>query len=203
VFENAKNDFVGICRFMCSASASGSVFWLHLIGSMTSPSRLADIDWEAWRPHDTATLLFVLEGERVLLIRKKRGLGAGKINAPGGRLEPAETVLEAAVREVEEEVCVTPFEIEARGTLKFEFVDGYRLEAHLFVAHGFRGEPTETDEAIPIWFARDRLPFSEMWADDALWLPRVLDGESVIGRFIFDGDAMLDHELTSGALSSR
>lgn len=169
---------------------------------MPVPRRLSEIDWEAWRPQDTATLLFVLDGDRVLLIRKKRGLGAGKINAPGGRLEPEESALAAAVREVEEEVCVTPFEIEARGTLKFEFVDGYRLEAHVFVARGHRGEPAETDEAIPIWFARSELPFSEMWADDALWLPLVLAGESVTGRFIFDGDAMLDHELTSEALSS-
>jgi hypothetical protein len=36
-----------------------------------------------------------------------------------------------------------------------------------------------------------------MWADDALWLPLVLAGRSVSGRFVFDGDAMLDHELTS------
>jgi len=168
---------------------------------MRAPSRLTDIDWEAWRPHDTATLLFVLDGDRVLLIRKKRGLGAGKINAPGGRLEPDETPLAAAVREVEEEVCVTPFEIEARGTLRFEFVDGYRLQAHVFVAGGYRGEPTETDEAVPLWFARSELPFSEMWADDALWLPRVLGGEIVSGRFIFDGDAMLDHELTSATVA--
>lgn len=170
---------------------------------MTLPSRVRDIDWDAWRPHDTATLLFVLDGDRVLLIRKKRGLGAGKINAPGGRLEPEETALAAAVREVEEEVCVTPYEIEARGTLRFEFVDGYRLQAHVFVAYAFRGEPAETDEAIPIWFSRSQLPFSEMWADDALWLPRVLAGESVSGCFIFDGDAMLDHELTSHTLSVR
>ena len=167
---------------------------------MTPPSRVTEIDWGAWTPHDTATLLFVLDGERVLLIRKKRGLGAGKINAPGGRLEPSETALAAAVREVEEEVCVTPFEIEARGTLKFEFVDGYRLEAHVFVARGYRGEPAETDEAIPLWFSQRELPFQEMWADDALWLPLVLRGEIVTGRFIFDGDAMLDHELTSRAL---
>ena len=182
---------------MCSASARTRRYG-STSPKMSPPARVTDIDWKAWVPHDRATLLFVLDGERVLLIRKKRGLGAGKINAPGGRLEPEETALAAAVREVEEEVCVTPFEVESRGTLKFEFVDGYRLEAHVFVAHGFRGEPAETDEAIPLWFSRSELPYAEMWADDALWLPRVLGGESVVGRFIFDGDAMLDHELTSG-----
>jgi 8-oxo-dGTP diphosphatase len=163
--------------------------------------RLADIDWASWKPRDVATLLFIREGERVLLIRKKRGLGAGKINGPGGRLEPGETPEQAAVREVEEEVCVTPLGVAARGTLSFEFTDGYTLHAHLFVASGFRGTPQETDEAIPLWYDVSRLPFHEMWADDALWLPRVLAGERVAGRFVFEGDAMLDHELRSESVA--
>lgn len=157
--------------------------------------RLADIDWSDWKPRDIATLLFIHDSERVLLIRKKRGLGAGKINGPGGRLEPGETPERAAIREVEEELCITPLGVEPRGSLSFEFTDGYTLHAHLFVASGFRGTPQETGEAIPLWFALDRLPFHEMWADDALWLPHVLQGRSVRGRFVFEGDAMLDHEL--------
>ncbi len=155
-----------------------------------------DIDWASWAPKDVATLLFVVHEGRVLLIRKKRGLGAGKINGPGGRLEPGETPLEAAIREVEEEVCVTPRLVEHLGELRFQFVDGYGLHAHLFRASAFDGDPRETDEAVPHWFAIDALPFDEMWADDRLWLPRVLAGERVVGRFVFDGDAMLDHELS-------
>ena len=68
-------------------------------------------DWSTWTPKDTATLLFVLRGDEVLLIRKKRGLGAGKYNGPGGRLEPGETALACAVREVEEELCITPRDV--------------------------------------------------------------------------------------------
>ncbi len=161
---------------------------------------VTSIDWDTWQPDDVATLLFIVEPSRVLLIRKKRGLGAGKINAPGGRLEPGESALAAAVREVEEEIGVTPSGIHAHGTLRFQFVDGYKLFAHVFTAEIFVGTPRETDEAIPIWFARDALPFDEMWADDALWLPRVLAGEAIDGRFVFDGELMLDHELRVTAL---
>ena len=32
-----------------------------------------------------------------------------------------------------------------------------------------------------------------MWADDAHWLPMLLAAGRFSGRFIFDGDAMLDH----------
>ena len=48
---------------------------------------LDDVSWKDWRPVDVATLVFVVDGARILLIHKKRGLGAGKINGPGGRVE--------------------------------------------------------------------------------------------------------------------
>src|SRR5687768_9308070 len=90
-------------------------------------SVLGDVEWDTWAPTDRATLLFVLDGDRVLLIRKQRGLGAGKINGPGGRLDPGETPLQAAVREVEEELCITPTGVRQCGELLFQFVDGYSL----------------------------------------------------------------------------
>ena len=45
---------------------------------------VSDIDWDTWQPEEVATLMFIIQGDSVLLIRKKRGLGAGKINGPGG-----------------------------------------------------------------------------------------------------------------------
>jgi 8-oxo-dGTP diphosphatase len=161
-------------------------------------TRIDDVDWTAWQADDVATLMFVRAGDEVLLIRKLRGLGAGKINGPGGRLEAGETPLEAAIRETVEEVCVEPDDIVAGGQLRFQFVDGYRLHGHVFVAHSHRGTPTVTDEAVPHWFPVDQLPFDEMWADDRLWLPAVLAGQVVDGRFVFDGDTMLDHVLVIG-----
>jgi 8-oxo-dGTP diphosphatase len=156
---------------------------------------VAEIDWASWQPDDVATLLFVLEEKRVLLIRKKRGLGAGKINAPGGRLEPGETPLQAAIREVQEEVGITPLRPESRGVLSFEFTNGYKLRAHLFVARAFEGTLCETQEATPLWFSLAEVPYTEMWADDRLWLPHLLAGASVEGHFVFDGDRMLGERL--------
>ena len=162
--------------------------------------RVADIDWETWRPVDVATLTFVVRsspdaGDEVLLIRKKRGLGAGKINGPGGRLEDGESVLDCAVREVEEELRVTPRSLVHGGQLRFQFVDGYALHVHVFRASEHDGEAEETAEAIPLWTPLDALPFDEMWVDDRLWLPHLLAGRGFDGRFIFDDDAMLDHAL--------
>lgn len=156
---------------------------------------LGDVEWSAWRARDPATLVFIVKEDSILLIRKKRGLGAGKINGPGGRLERKETPLAGAIREVQEELRITPKTLHLSGENRFQFVDGYSIHVHVFRAHDFEGEPTETEEALPLWVPVDRIPYDEMWEDDRLWLPLVLEGRRFSGRYIFDGDVMLDHEV--------
>jgi 8-oxo-dGTP diphosphatase len=34
-----------------------------------------------------------------------------------------------------------------------------------------------------------------MWADDRVWMPLLLAGRRFDGRFVFDGDRMLDHAV--------
>ncbi len=162
---------------------------------MTTLRALGDVDWDHWKPTDVAVLLFVSRGDELLLIRKKRGLGAGKMNAPGGRIEPGETPEQAAVRETQEEVGVTPPDPVRRGHLRFQFTDGYALECHVLSSEHATGHAYETDEAIPHWTSIRALPFDEMWADDRMWIPHLLARRPFRGRFIFDGEAMLDHEL--------
>ncbi len=165
------------------------------LDGLSSAAMASTIDWTHFSPKDVATLLFVRRGTDLLLIRKKRGLGAGKINAPGGRLEPGETPLAAAVREVQEEVGVHPLAPRLRGDLRFVFRDGYTLHCYVFTADGCEGEPIETDEALPMWRPVDQVPYEEMWADDALWLPRMLAGWGFAGRFVFDGERMEEADL--------
>ena len=158
----------------------------------SSAVTVAGIDWGRWVPQQRATLLFVVRDGRVLLIRKKRGLGAGKINGPGGRIEPGEAPVDAAVRETQEELGVTPQQVTQSGELYFQFVDGLSLHAHVFKAGDCLGAPRETDEAVPLWVSVDAIPYGEMWADDRHWMPRMLAGRPFRGYFIFDGDRMLD-----------
>ncbi|XOV87926.1 MAG: 8-oxo-dGTP diphosphatase [Pseudomonadota bacterium] len=162
--------------------------------------RVSDIDWPNWEPEQTATLMFVQQESEVLLIRKKRGLGAGKINGPGGRIEPGETPMDCAIRETQEELLITPRDVAPAGELFFHAEDDMpKIHGHVFVARGFDGEPTETDEAIPIWLPIGALPFEEMWEDDKLWLPHVLAGKHIMGWFTFEGERMLDHRVDVSA----
>ncbi len=155
-------------------------------------------DWNHWQPAIRATLMFIVDEARgqVLLIRKKRGLGAGKINGPGGKTDPGETSLECAVRETQEELGVTALDAVKHGELWFQFVDGLALHVDVFLATGWQGEAIETPEAIPRWTALDALPFEEMWADDRFWLTELLvERKHFIGKFLFDEDAMLTNEI--------
>jgi len=160
--------------------------------------RLSDIDWSAWEAKDPATLVFVFRGDEVLLINKKTGLGKGKVNAPGGKIDPGETPEAAAVRECREELHITVRNLEYCGEHRFQFVDGYSIHVWVYRTREFDGEPTETREAEPLWTPMNEIPFDEMWEDDRYWLPMMIRGERFQTRWIFDGDRMLDYEIETG-----
>ena len=156
---------------------------------------LEEFAWDGWAPDERATLLFVVRDGRILLIEKHRGLGQGKINGPGGRLEPGETPRAAAIREVEEEVRIRPTGVRPVGELQFQFVDGYAIHVYVFRADGFSGRPEPTAEATPVWADVGSIPYERMWEDDEIWLPLLLREQAFSGRFVFDGDLMLTNEI--------
>lgn len=153
------------------------------------------IDWPRWEPTERANLCFIMRDGQILLIRKKRGLGGGKINGPGGRLEPGETAEQSAIRETQEEIGVTPTGLEHVGELFFQFLDGYKLHVAVFAASGCTGTLIETDEATPIWTDIQRIPYEEMWQDDPYWLPLVLERNKFRGYFIFEKERLLSHRV--------
>ncbi len=131
----------------------------------------------------------------LLLIEKKRGLGAGKVNGPGGKLEQGESFVQATIRECGEEIGLTPHNVEIRGRLYFSFTDGYTLYAEVFWAYHFSGELIETDEAKPFWCPVQNLPYDRMWFDDRIWLPHALAGNKFSGYFLFDDDRLIHSQV--------
>ena len=160
--------------------------------------------WErAWRPEFIGTLLFLCgrdadAARRVLLIHKKRGHGAGRVNAPGGKLQQGESVLECALRETAEEVGIELGSAECRAELRFVERDGPQWLGFAFVA---RVDDTpraiESDEARPFWCAVDDIPYDRMWPDDRIWLPRILAAPStadvLVGNFLFEDERLLQY----------
>ncbi|MEM7079401.1 MAG: 8-oxo-dGTP diphosphatase [Pseudomonadota bacterium] len=163
-----------------------------------------DTQWQsAWRPEYVGTLTFIVRDDEVLLIEKKTGHGAGKINAPGGKLEPGETPAACAVREVQEEVGLTPLLEPCAIELRFVEQDGPQWLGFAFVARDFTGTLTETREALPFWCSLDTIPYPRMWPDDAIWLPRVLAHTSpskpLVANFLFARGRLLAHEFVDAA----
>lgn len=155
-------------------------------------------DWAKWRPTERAVLCFVLEDGRLLLIHKKLGLGAGKVTAPGGRIQDGESPAEAACRETREETGVSPLDVSQAGELLFQFADGLALRCTVFVSGSCRGAPRETDEAVPFWVETSAIPYPKMWDDDALWIPWMLAGRPFRGYFCYEGERMLSGRVEPG-----
>jgi 8-oxo-dGTP diphosphatase len=154
-----------------------------------------------------ATLCFLVQGEpvsQVLMGLKKAGFGQGKVTGFGGKVEPDESVVEAAQREMEEEsgVKVALDQLEEAGVLTFLFPGKpeWSQKVTVFLAKSWTGEPAESDEMIPAWYEADRLPLASMWQDGAYWLPPILEGKRVEARFIFqeDNESILEAEISSG-----
>jgi 8-oxo-dGTP diphosphatase / 2-hydroxy-dATP diphosphatase len=145
------------------------------------------------------TLSIPLRGDEVLLGMKKRGFGAGRWNGFGGKVED-ESIKEAAIRELFEEVSLTTTVVEEIGILAFSFEkDPVTLETHVFRVLEFEGEPTETDEMSPKWWRRDQIPYGSMWPDDVYWFPYLLNNRLFRGSFHFDKPSSADY--TSNILS--
>ena len=100
---------------------------------------IKDIDWKKWSPKIRATLLFIFKENEILLIHKKTGLGKGKINAPGGKIEEGESPYDCAIRETFEEVCVQPSNVKKAGELFFQFVDGLTIHGYVFYTDQYLG----------------------------------------------------------------
>jgi 8-oxo-dGTP diphosphatase len=133
------------------------------------------------------------EGTRqVLLGRKKKGLGVGNIVGLGGKLEPGESALDAAVREVLEEsgLVVTASALVPLGVLTYLFPhrEAWSQESSVFVCDEWTGTPMESDELNPEWFDVASLPVDQMWDDARHWLPGVLAGTPVRATFTFGED---------------
>jgi len=138
------------------------------------------------------TLVFLIKrSERevsdICLAMKKRGFGAGRWNGAGGKVEKGESIEEAAIREAREEIGVELREISKIGELMFNFSHNpaFDMLVHAYFCEAWSGEPIESEEMRPSWFARSEIPFATMWPDDEFWVPYVLEGKRVKAQFTF------------------
>jgi 8-oxo-dGTP pyrophosphatase MutT (NUDIX family) len=135
---------------------------------------------------------------RVLLGLKRRGFGAGLWNGFGGKVDGNDVSVRAgALRELQEEACITAQDLRRRGTLTFHWKEQAQpWEVAVYSCTRWTGEPGETEEMSPKWFAFDEVPFDLMWQDDRHWWPLLMAGDAFKGGFYFQETSQLvDFEL--------
>jgi 8-oxo-dGTP pyrophosphatase MutT (NUDIX family) len=149
---------------------------------------------EREKPEKQATICFILDRKKgqVLLAMKKKGFGVNKYNGYGGKPDPNKdkTIKETATRELEEEsgLIVDVSKLMKVGEIDFYFPESkkqYNQTAHIYIIEECIGVPIETEEMKPEWFDLDKIPYDKMWDTDQHWMPHILAGQKIFGRFLF------------------
>ena len=126
-----------------------------------------------------ATLWIILKKWKILLAMKKRWFWQWKYNWPGWKINNWETSEEAMIREAKEELWIQILKQKKIWKLIFYFSwkSNWDFEVDLFLINDFIQNPVETDEMKPKRFDINKIPYENMWEDDRIWLPRVLNWE--------------------------
>ena len=117
----------------------------------------------------TSVTCFLYHGDNFLFVKRslKKRIDPGRLNGVGGRLEPGENYLDAAIRETEEETGyrVSIEDVSLAGVVKLE--GGYPEDwvmcfFKIKVPHmnlPIEGDPN--DEGEPVWLHKDKILGSE------------------------------------------
>ena len=134
---------------------------------------------------------------RVLLGFHKSGRWAGFYTGFLDEVRGGEDPVDAAVRIAGEQAGIVPGPFDHLATFVFSS-EAWGMARELeFLAESHTGEPRESPNIRPEWFALDAIPFDRMPADDALWYPDVLERKKMRGHFDFapDGKTLLVHQI--------
>lgn len=179
---------------------------------MTPPRRGGDWGFENFRESPSvhknnknvismfyATLCEIIKDGKILLKKANRGVSKGKWNGLGGKIEVGESVLENLIREVREEAGIEIDNPIYHGKIKFFQGNRDKLFGivYIFSANSFKGKIRESDEGELRWFSLNKIPFYEMWQDDSIWLPLVIEGKRFSADFLFDENmkSILDYKI--------
>ncbi|KAM3127512.1 hypothetical protein pb186bvf_020392 [Paramecium bursaria] len=138
-----------------------------------------------------------IKGNQILLGFKKRGFGVGKYNGFGGKVGLNESIIDAAIRETQEEANITPKDIVFQGLIIMKFdIEPELFFVHIFKATKYDGIIQESEEMEPKWFKIDEIPFNKMWVDDIIWIPWLLKDQFFQGFLEFKGyEAIINNTL--------
>lgn len=134
-----------------------------------------------------AVVIFLIYEDEVLLAKKLNKIGQGLWNGYGGKIEPGETKLECALRELEAEsdIVLSPRDLEEMGCvdcITYGDPTGESIQSSMRVTI-FTARLKERPQARataemgePRWFPVTELPYQEMIPADLDWMPYIFAG---------------------------
>jgi 8-oxo-dGTP diphosphatase len=146
-----------------------------------------------------ATLCYVKrDGQTLMLHRNKKpnDIHEGKWNGLGGKFEAGESPEMCIRREVQEEAGLFIHNPRLHGLLIFVNFKGNDWYVFVFSATEFDGELIDSSEGKLEWIDDDKLLDLPFWPSDAVFLPWLKKDEFFSARFLYDGDSMLEYEVT-------
>ena len=135
--------------------------------------------------------------DRILLVRHKTGEMSGRYSGLLGEVNDNETPHEGAVRIARDMCGIAVQNAELRAVFEFTIDDSEAEIEYEYYTTQFNGRPQETDHVKPEWFEFDKIPYSLMPADDAVWYPPFLNGKLQQGKFHFSRDinTLINYEV--------
>lgn len=151
--------------------------------------------------HEASTSVLANQTELALILLMDRAQGLILLQVPGTKLNwrfhfgcrielKNGNIVETDVSDILQShgMALLPSHVRKAGTMLFSFPAGYdSMRVHVLEAAVDSSQAT-VDKVGGIWTKFGDIPYSEMWADDILWLPWFVEHETVTfeGHFIFD-----------------
>lgn len=130
---------------------------------------------------------------RYLLLRRAKAPNAGLYAPVGGKLEPNERPVDAAIRETLEETGIAISSPTLCGVLSETAPVDYNWLCYIYLAEIPDQEPPPCNEGVLEWIAFDRLTDVPLPATDPIVYEYVQRGEKFVFDAVFDADLNLLH----------
>ncbi len=140
------------------------------------------------------TLVFLTRDDQILMLQgaPDKRLWAGKYNGIGGHLEPGESPYRSALRELREETGLVVESLALRAVIHITLPTPPGVVLFVFLGAAPVGEPTESDEGIPVWVEVTALSELPLVEDLPELLPRLLEPGPVLFATYFVSDEGLE-----------
>jgi 8-oxo-dGTP diphosphatase len=139
-----------------------------------------------------ATLVYAVREGQVLLLRRVKDPNKGLWVAPGGKIEPGESPIDCAVREMREETGLLVERPVLRGVMtETSPRPDYQWLTFIFVARRFSGRVSPTPGLELRWVPIDEVARLPIPPADAVFLPRMMESDDAPFNAKFEYDKQL------------